>query len=447
MFERILIANRGEIAVRIIRACRELHNVKSVAIFSDADRDSAHVHMADEAICIGGQTPRESYLRADLIIAAAEATRCDAIHPGYGFLAENPQFAEKCLSSGFAFIGPSAEAMRLLGDKATAREVARKAKVQTVPGSDGLVEDGEAMEALADKIGYPLMIKASAGGGGRGMRMVHNRKELAPLVKQARLEAKAAFNNDAIYFEKVIEQPRHVEVQVLADAHGHVVHLFERDCSTQRRHQKLIEESPSPAINARTRRSLCDAAVRLARAARYTTACTVEFLVDAKGNYYFIEVNTRIQVEHPVTELITGVDLIKEQIRVAAGEPLSFTQKNIEPRGHAIECRINAEDPAHGFRPCAGTIERFRVPGGPGVRVDTHAYQGYTISPYYDSLIAKLLVHQPTRPEAIRCMTRALREFIIEPIETTIPFHLRVLEQPRFLEGQMDTKFIERSMM
>lgn len=446
MFKRILIANRGEIALRVLRACREM-SIETVAVFSEADRDAVYLNLADQAICIGGNTPRESYLRPDRLIAAAEVSGADAIHPGYGFLAENAQFADMCRECNIAFIGPSADAMRMLGDKATAREIAKKAKVPVVPGSEGVIESDEDLTAMAEKIGFPIMIKASAGGGGRGMRIVRDRTELHPLVKQARQEAKAAFNNDAIYLEKFIEQPRHVEVQILADTQGHVIHLFERDCSSQRRHQKLIEESPSPAIDPRTRRHLCEAAVRLAKTAKYSTACTVEFLVDAKKQFYFIEVNTRIQVEHPVTELLTDADLIKEQIRVAAGEPLALTQRTLVPHGHVIECRVNAEDPSYNFRPCAGLIEKFRPPGGHGVRVDTHAYQGYRISPFYDSLVAKVIVHQPTRLDAIRCMQRALREFVIEPIKTTIPFHLRILEHERFIEGQMDTGFIERMML
>ncbi len=446
MFKRILIANRGEIALRVLRACREM-NIETVAVFSEADRDSVPVELADRAICIGGNAPRESYLRPDRIIAAAEVSGADAIHPGYGFLAENAQFADMCRECNIAFIGPSAEAMRMLGDKATAREIAKKAKVPVVPGSEGIIESDEDLAPAAEKIGYPIMIKASAGGGGRGMRIVRDRTELHGMVKQARQEAKAAFNNDAIYLERFIDQPRHVEVQILADSQGHVIHLFERDCSSQRRHQKLIEESPSPAIDARTRKYLCESAVRLAKTAKYVTACTVEFLVDSKLRYYFIEVNTRIQVEHPVTEMLTDTDLIREQIRLAAGEPLSLAQKTVMPHGHVIECRVNAEDPSYGFRPCAGLIERFRPPGGPGVRVDTHAHQGCRISPYYDSLIAKVIVHQPTRLDAIRTMQRALREFVIEPIKTTIPFHLRILEHERFVEGQVDTGFIERSLL
>lgn len=446
MFKRILIANRGEIALRIIRALHEL-NIEAVAVFSEADRGAAYLEMADRAICIGGPTPGDSYLRSDRIIAAAEVARCDAIHPGYGFLAENAQFADKCRECNLEFIGPSGEAMRLLGDKAAARALAKKVRVPTVPGSDGVMESDEEAAAIAEKIGFPVMIKASAGGGGRGMRLVFDRTDLVPALNQARQEAKAAFGSDAVYLEKFIEQPRHVEVQVLADQQGHVIHLFERDCTIQRRHQKLIEESPSPSVDARTRRDICNAAVKLVKAADYTTAGTVEFLVDAKGRFYFIEVNTRIQVEHPVTEMVTGIDLIAAQVRTAAGEPLGLTQRTVRPTGHAIECRINAEDPYAGFRPCAGVVETFRPPGGFGVRLESHVYAGYRISPYYDSLVGKLIVHRPSRQEAIRAMQRCLKEFVIEPTRTTIPFHLRVLEHPRFQAGEVDTGFVERALL
>lgn len=445
-FERVLIANRGEIALRIIRACQEM-NLKTVAVYSDVDRDAAYLDFADQKVCIGGPPPRESYLKVDRIIAAAEKTRSDAIHPGYGFLAENAGFAEKCRASNIEFIGPSAEAMRLLGDKASARDMAKKSRVPTVPGSEGVLESEEHAVEIAEQIGYPVLIKASAGGGGRGMRVVHDKTELRPLIKQAKQEAEASFGSDAVYLEKYIDQPRHVEVQIMGDQQGHHVHLFERDCTMQRRHQKIIEESPSSAIDARVRRDLCNAAVKLVKTAKYTTAGTVEFLVDSKGKFYFIEVNARIQVEHPVTELVTGVDLIKEQIRVAAGAPLSFTQRTLTTRGHAIEVRVNAEDPAFGFRPCPGRIDRLRLPGGQGVRVDTHVYQGYTIPPNYDSMIAKILVHQPTREDAIRCMKRCLREMVVEPIKTTIPFQLMILDHPRFLSNEIDTRFVERSLL
>lgn len=445
MFRRILIANRGEIALRILRACREM-NIESVCVFSQEDKDASYLNLADQTVCIGGPAPKDSYLKSDRIIAAAEISGADAIHPGYGFLAENAAFAEKCRNGNIEFIGPSAESMRLLGDKASAREVAKKAKVPTVPGSDGILEgDDNEILALAKKLGYPLMVKAVAGGGGRGMRIVHDKTDLLSTIKQAGQEAEGAFQNGAVYLEKFIERPRHVEVQIIADQHGNVVHLGERDCTVQRRYQKLIEESPSPHIDSRTRQNLCSAAVKLARMAKYYNAGTVEFLVDAKGKYYFIEVNTRIQVEHPVTEMITGTDLIKMQIMVAAGEKLPYAQKSIKLRGHVIECRINAEDPDEKFRPCAGKIETFQQPGGFGVRVDTYAHAGTRISPRYDSMIAKIIVHQPTRPEAIRCMQRCLREFNIQPIKTTIPFLRRVLAHPDFAAGNFDTGFVERT--
>ena len=444
MFRRVLIANRGEIALRIIRACREL-NVESVCVFSEEDRGAAYLDLADRAICIGGPAPRESYLKSDRIIAAAEVSGSDAIHPGYGFLSENAAFAEKCRASNIEFIGPSVASMRMLGDKASARGVAKKAKVPIVPGSEGVLEDDNDTIRLADQLGFPLMIKASGGGGGRGMRVVHDKTDLLAALKQARQEAGAAFNNSDVYVEKFIERPRHVEVQILADSHGSVVHLGERDCTLQRRHQKLVEESPSPGIGARTRSELCAAAVKLAKAAEYNSAGTVEFLVDSRERFYFIEVNARIQVEHPVTETVTGLDLIKAQIRAAAGEKLEVSQKSITWHGHAIECRINAEDPDEKFRPCAGLIEKFIPPGGPGVRVDTHGYSGYRLSPKYDSLLAKVIVHAATRPEAIRCMQRCLREFTIQPLKTTLPFLRRVLAHPDFLDGTVDTGFVERT--
>lgn len=446
MFRRILIANRGEIALRIIRACHEL-DIEAVCVYSDEDRGASYLELADRTICIGAASPRESYLKSDRIIAAAEVSGADAIHPGYGFLAENAAFAEKCRACNIEFVGPSAEAMRLLGDKAMARTLARKAKVPTVPGSEGVVETDEDALKHAEQIGFPIMVKAAAGGGGRGMRVVHHRTDLSSVLKQARQEARGAFGNGDVYLEKLIEKPRHVEVQIIGDTAGTIIHLGERDCTVQRRYQKLIEESPSPALDARTRRDLCASAVRLAKAAGYHNAATVEFLVDARGRFYFIEVNTRIQVEHPVTEMVTGLDLIKAQIRVAAREPLGVTQRNIVHRGHAIECRINAEDPAHSFRPSAGTVTKFRPPGGPGVRVDTFGHDGCRISPRYDSLVAKLIVHQPTRAEAIQTMRRCLREFIIEPIKTTIPLHQRIMSHPDFQSGSFDTSFLERASL
>lgn len=430
--------------MRIIRACREL-NVECVAVFSEDDRGAGYLELADRSICIGGGAPRDSYLKSDRLIAAAEVSGSDAIHPGYGFLSENADFAEKCRACNIEFIGPNADSMRLLGDKAAARAVAKKARVPIVPGSDGILEDDNETIQIADRIGFPIMIKASAGGGGRGMRVVHDKTDLLAALKQARIEANGAFNNSAVYIERYIERPRHVEVQIIGDRHGSIVYLGERDCTLQRRHQKLVEESPSPAIDSRTRSDLCASAVKLAKAAGYDSAGTVEYLVDAKGRYYFIEVNTRIQVEHPVSEMTTGIDLIKAQIRVAAGEPLEFSQRYIRPAGHAIECRINAEDPDQKFRPCAGLIEKWRVPGGLGVRVDTHGYEGYRLSPKYDSLLAKLIVHQPTRPEAIRCMQRALGEFVIEPLKTTLPFLRKVFAHPDFMEATIDTGFVERT--
>ncbi len=446
MFKRILIANRGEIALRIIRACREL-GIESVCVFSEEDRGADYLKLADKAICIGGAAPKNSYLKSDRIIAAAEVSGAEAIHPGYGFLAENHQFAEKCRTCNIEFIGPSADAMRQLGDKASARGIAKKAKVPIVPGIETLPEDEEELMVAVEKIGFPVMIKAAAGGGGRGMRIAHSKTHFKAALSQASQEAEAAFGNKTLYIEKLIEKPKHVEVQIIADNHNNIRHLGERDCTLQRRHQKLLEESPSPMIDSRTRRDLCTYAVRLAKTASYSSAGTVEFLVDEKGKPYFIEVNARIQVEHPVTEEVSGYDLIREQIRVAAGESLEFTQRSVQPTGHAIEARINAEDPAANFRPSAGPLDKFRVPGGPGVRVDTHGYQGMRVSPKYDSLIAKLIVHRPTREEAIRTMKRALREFEIAPIKTTIPFILRVLDHPDFVAGKIDTGFVERALL
>jgi acetyl-CoA carboxylase biotin carboxylase subunit len=444
MFKRILIANRGEIALRIIRACREL-GIETVAIFSEADRGSAYLELADEAYCVGKPKAGESYLKIDRVISAAEIGNVQAIHPGYGFLAENAHFAEICRSCNIEFIGPSHEAMSKLGDKNNARQIARESKVPTVPGSDGLIRDEADAIALARKIGFPVLIKASAGGGGRGMRVAMNDLALKSALQQARAEAEAAFGSNEIYLEKYVEHPRHVEVQVLADLHGNVVHLWERDCTMQRRHQKLVEESPAPTLADATRRAICEAAVRLVKAANYTNAGTVEFIVDRTGSFYFIELNARIQVEHPVTEMITGIDLIKSQIRIAAGEPLPFKQEDVVSRGAAIECRINAEDPEKGFRPTPGKITRMIAPGGFGVRFDSHVHPGYIVSPHYDSMIGKLIVHQPNRNEAIRTMRRALQELRIEGVKTTVPIHLQILQHPAFTEGQVDTTFIERT--
>ena len=444
MFKRILVANRGEIALRIFRACHEL-GIRSVAVFSEADRGAAYLEMADEAYCIGPARAADSYLRIDRVISAAEIGNAQAIHPGYGFLAENAHFSEVCRSCKIEFIGPPPEAMALVGDKNAARVLAQKVGVPTVPGSDGLVADEAQALSIARQIGFPVLIKASAGGGGRGMRVALNEEALRTALQQAQAEAEAAFGNGDTYLEKYVEHPRHVEVQVLADKHGNVVHLWERDCTMQRRHQKLIEESPAPRLSDETRRAMCDAAVRLVKAANYSNAGTVEFIVDHGGNFYFIELNARIQVEHPVTELVTGIDLIKAQIMVAAGEPLPFEQADIQSRGTAIECRINAEDTANNFRPSPGRIERLIIPGGYGVRFDSHVHAGYTVSPHYDSMIGKLLVHQPTRDEAIACMKRALSELKIDGIKTTVPLLLELLDHSAFVEGRVDTTFIERT--
>lgn len=443
MYKRILIANRGEIALRVIRACQEL-GVETVAIFSEADRGAAYLDLADEAYCVGPARGNDSYLKVDRVISAAEIGNVQAIHPGYGFLSENAHFNEVCRSCQIDFIGPSPDAMNQLGNKNVARKMARAADVPVVPGSDGLIDNDEDALRIAHEIGFPVLIKASAGGGGRGMRVALNDLALKQAVQQASSEAEAAFGDGSIYMEKFIEFPRHVEVQVVADHHGNVVHLWERDCSTQRRHQKLIEESPSININDETRTAMCEAAVRMIRGADYTNAGTVEFIVDATGNFYFIEVNARIQVEHPVTEMVTGIDLIKTQIQIAAGEPLSFSQDDIPQMGCAIECRINAEDPDHNFRPSPGKIEHLITPGGLGVRFDSHCYAGYTVSPHYDSMIGKLIVHQPTREEAIRCMLRALNEMQVEGIKTTAPLHEKILSHSAFVEGRIDTTFIER---
>ena len=441
-FSRILIANRGEIALRILRACREL-GIDSVVVYSEADRDAAYLDLADHSVCIGPGPSQQSYLDISRIIAAAEVGDVDAIHPGYGFLAENVQFAEICESCNIEFIGPSVEAIRLLGDKGKARELARQEGVPCVPGSAGVLENEDEALDIAQEIGYPVIIKAVAGGGGRGMRVAHNNISLQNGYAQAKAEGEAAFNNSDVYLEKYVDKPRHVEIQILADTHGEVIHLGERDCSLQRRHQKLIEESPSPGLPPDIREQMGDAAKKLARAAGYTNAGTVEFIVDRDFNFFFIEVNTRIQVEHPVTEMVTGIDLIKEQIRLASGEPLGMTQDDIEFKGVAIECRINAEDPEDGFRPCPGTIDTFRAPGGFGVRLDTHVYSGYTVPSYYDSMIAKLIVYQETREEAISCMKRCLDEFTIEGISTTIPLAKDIFKHLNFVAGKVNTGFIE----
>jgi acetyl-CoA carboxylase biotin carboxylase subunit len=446
MFSRVLVANRGEIALRVIRACKEL-GIETVAIFSEADRGSQYLELADQAFCVGSAKSMDSYLRIDRVIAAAELGKADAIHPGYGFLAENAHFNEVCRSCNFEFIGPSPEAMEKLGDKNTAREMAIAAGVPVVPGSDGLIESEEDAIRSARKIGFPVLIKATAGGGGKGMRVAVDEASLQNAVAQAQTEAKAAFGNPGVYLERYIDRPRHVEVQIIADQHGNVVHLHERDCSVQRRHQKLIEESPSPRLPEATRKAMCDAAVRMVKQANYYNAATVEFIVDQQDDFYFIEVNARIQVEHPVSEMISGVDLIKTQILVAAGQKLPFTQSEIKPRGAAIECRINAEDPDRNFQPCPGKIQTMYLPGGFGVRVDSHAHAGYTVPPHYDSMIAKIIVHRETRDEAIATMQRALSELRISGIKTTAAFHKTVLAQAEFVQGTVDTKWVERVLL
>ena len=445
MYNRILIANRGEIALRIIRACREL-GIETVAVFSEGDRGSAYLDLADEAYCVGNARSNESYLRIDQIISAAEVSGADAIHPGYGFLAENAKFNEVCRDCEIDFIGPSPEAMQQLGDKNTARSLANQAGVPVVPGSDGLIDDEQEAIKVAEQIGYPVLIKATAGGGGKGMRVATDVDSLKTGLEQAANEAQAAFGNAGVYIEKFVEHPRHVEVQVIADKQGNVVHLWERDCSTQRRHQKLIEESPAPTLPEEARQAICAAAVRMIEHADYYNAGTVEFIVDKDHNFYFIEVNARIQVEHPVSEMVTGVDLIQQQIRVAAGESLAFSQEDIHCEGAAIECRINAEDPAHNFRPCPGLINQIHIPGGFGVRFDSHVYAGYSVPPYYDSMIGKLIVHKPTRAEAIDSMIGALGELHIDGIQTTAPFHIQVLKSDDFREGKVDTGWVGRTL-
>jgi len=444
MFSRILIANRGEIALRIIRACHEL-GIEAVVVYSEADRDAPYLQLADEAICIGPAEASESYLNISRIISAAEIADIEAIHPGYGFLAESVNFARICRDCGITFIGPPVEAMQLLGDKVQARNLARKAKVSVVPGSEGVMENESQVLKLAGKIGYPVIIKAVAGGGGRGMRVVHNDISLRSAFDTAKAEAEAAFGDSRVYMEKFIPEPRHVEVQVMVDKAGNALHFYERECTIQRRHQKMIEESPCPVLDERTREELCKAALRIIKEADYVNAATVEFILDNDKKFYFMEVNTRIQVEHPVTEMVTGHDLIKWQLKIASGQKIKFSQRNIKHTGVAIECRINAEDPANNFTPSPGTITRYIPPGGPGVRVDTHVHQGWTVSTNYDSMIAKLLVHQKTRTEAIATMKRALREFVIEPVKTTIPACLDILSHNLFVKSKIDTGFVERN--
>ncbi len=443
MFHRILVANRGEIALRILRACKDL-GIETVAVYSEADRDSLHLRYADETICIGPASSSMSYLNIPAIIAAAEIADVEAIHPGYGFLSENAHFAEVCQSCNIKFIGPSAQAITDCGDKVAAKALAAKANVPCVPGSDGPVDNEHDALRIAREIGFPVLIKAAAGGGGRGMRVAHNDPSLVTGFHSARSEAESAFNNSTVYLEKFVDKPRHVEIQIIGDTHGNVVHLGERDCSAQRRHQKLIEESPCPVLDEDTRKAMGEAAIRLAKVANYYSAGTVEFLLDKDNNFYFIEINSRIQVEHPVTEAVTDTDLIREMILVAAGEPLSFRQEDIEMRGHAIEFRINAEDPDQNFKPSPGKIKTFVPPAGPGVRWDSHVYQGYTVPPHYDSMVGKLIVHRRTRKQAIAVAKRALAELQIEGIATTAPLFLRILDHSDFCNGDVDTGFIDR---
>ena len=442
MFKKILIANRGEIALRVIRACKEM-GIKTVAVHSTADANSLHVRFADESVCIGPPKSSDSYLNVPSIISAAEITDAEAIHPGYGFLAENSSFAEICNSTGIRFIGPSPESIKQMGDKARARETAQKAGVPVLPGSNGVVTEESSAIEIARELGFPVIVKAAAGGGGKGMRVVMDESEFANAFVMAQTEALAAFSNADVYIEKYILQPRHIEIQIIADEQGNTVYLGERECSIQRRHQKLIEEAPSVIVDEILRKQMGEMAVAIARSVKYRNAGTIEFLMDENAKYYFMEMNTRIQVEHPVTEMVTGIDLVKEQIRVAAGLPLSFTQRDIKIKGHSIECRINAEDPEK-FTPSPGTITAFNPPGGLGVRVETAAYTQYVIPPYYDSMIAKLVVHAETRADAIMRMQRALNEFIIEGVKTTIPMHKKILDDPDFQKGDISTKFMER---
>ncbi len=445
MFSRILIANRGEIALRIIRAAREL-GIETVCVYSKADANGPWLEFADRTVCIGDGPAKDSYLRIDRIISAAEIANVDAIHPGYGFLAENAHFAEVCRDCHIEFIGPSPEAMALLGDKISCKRMAKAAKTPIFPGSDGAIEDEDQAVQEAAKIGYPVIVKAAAGGGGRGMRVAHNEMTLRASIAAAKQEAQAAFGNGAVYIEKFLESARHVEVQVLGDKHGHAIHLYNRDCTTQRRHQKLVEEGPAPGVNPKIRDAICKSAAELIRRAKYAGAATVEFLMDREQNFYMLEVNTRVQVEHPVTEMITGVDIVKEMIRIAAGEPLAYSQKDIVLNGHAIECRINAEDPERNFMPQAGLVETFSPPGGFGIRVDSHVRAGYRIPPNYDSMVGKLIAHGPTREIAIAKMRGALDEFRIGPIKTTVPLHRRIMDSKPFMNADFDIHYLERML-
>ncbi len=446
MFKKVLIANRGEIALRIIRACREL-GIKTVAVFSEADKESLHVRFADESVCIGPPPSSDSYLNIPSIVSAAEIRSVDAIHPGYGFLSENERFTEICQASGFVFIGPPHDAISKMGDKAEARETMRKTGVPVVPGAKGIIENDQQALRIVARIGYPVMIKASAGGGGKGMRIASDKKGLLSLLKMAQGEALSAFGNPEVYIEKYIEEAKHIEIQILADHHGNIIHLGERDCSVQRRHQKLIEETPSPAVSRKLREKMGKAAVEAAKAVKYTNAGTVEFLLDKKVHFYFMEMNTRIQVEHPITEMVTGIDIVKEQIRIAAGMKLKYSQKDIKMLGHAIECRINAEDSDNNFMPSPGVVTHYVQPGGPGVRLDSHLYKGYEVLSNYDSLVGKLIVHDVDRKFAILRLKRSLSEYRIEGIKTTIPFHLKVLDNDDFQKGEVYTNFVETKIL
>ncbi len=445
MIEKVLVANRGEIAVRIIRACKEM-GIATVAVYSTADEEALHVQLADEAVCIGSPLPKNSYLNIENIISAAVLTGCDALHPGFGFLSENAKFAEICEKCGITFIGPTGEMIRLMGDKAKAREMMIAAGVPVVPGSEGKIEDLEEAMCLADRIGYPVILKATAGGGGRGMRIVWKKEAFEKAFLSASSEAENAFGDGSMYLEKYILNPRHIEFQILSDAYGNVVHLGERDCSLQRRHQKVMEEAPSPFLNNDMRKRMGEIAVTAAKAVNYQNAGTIEFIVDASGEFYFIEMNTRIQVEHPITEMVTGIDLIKAQIKIAAKEPLAVKQKDIHIKGHAIECRINAENPLLNFKPCAGTIEELYLPGGRGVRIESALYESYKVPPTYDSMLAKVITFGDTREEAIAIMKRALGEMVIEGIETNVFFQYQLLNEAAFVEGKFDTSFIERNL-
>ena len=441
MFQRVLIANRGEIAVRIARACREL-GVETVSVYSQADADALHVQLTTRAVCIGPAKAADSYLNVDALLTVAKETGCDAVHPGYGFLSESAEFSDKCAEMGLRFIGPSGDVIRMMGNKSAARDLMKKHHVPVVPGSDGAVETAQQAQEIADKIGFPVLVKASAGGGGRGMRRVDSPEEMESKFQQARAEALACFGDGQLYVEKLILNPKHIEFQILADRQGNVIHLGERDCSIQRKNQKLVEESPSKALTPELREAMGRAAVAAAKAAGYENAGTIEFVLDQEGHFYFIEMNTRIQVEHPVTEMVTGLDLVREQLRIAAGLPLSVSQEDVVLRGHALECRINAEDAAQDFRPCPGTTKFLHFPGGPGVRVDSLLYNGYEVSPFYDSLVAKVIVHAPTRLEAIRRMRRVLEEMIIEGYPTTADFCHLILHHPDFVKGRYDTGFL-----